>query len=111
MYIFQTRIFFCCPPIVCDSTDPGDAENTKEIFSGMFPKGAGPMCQTNLASVTKSLVVSHAAIPSSDIDMMTLADVLNSQCVVCLYISVALLTLPQHLYHHALHSNLSALMG
>ena len=44
---FPNPNFFCCPPIVCDSTDPGDAENTKEIFSGMFPKGAGPMCQTN----------------------------------------------------------------
>ena len=47
MNIFQTRIFFRCPLIICDSTDPGGAENTKEIYSGMFPKGAGPMCQTN----------------------------------------------------------------
>ena len=43
---FPNPNFFCCPPIICDSTDPEGAENTREIYSGMFPKGAGPMCQT-----------------------------------------------------------------
>jgi len=43
---FPKPIFSCCPPIICDSTDPEGAENTKEIYSGMFPKRPGPMCQT-----------------------------------------------------------------
>ena len=59
------------------------------------------------ASVTKSLVVSLAAIPSSDIDMMTLADVLNS---VFAYFS-RFIDFTTILYHHDLHSNLFAPMG
>ena len=43
---FPNPNFFSCPPIICDSTDPDGAENTREIYSGMFSKGADPIWQT-----------------------------------------------------------------
>ena len=53
--MFSKIEFFCCLPIACDSTDPGVGEYSKEIYSAMFPKGAGPMCQTSISKLKGNL--------------------------------------------------------